>query len=270
MAQVKLLKIASDGVPLEFSASADDITLNSFTVNGSSALWSSTSLDMKNTPVIGVSALNFQDPSTSVINQTVGNVIVDNLMAKERENTMTTAGGVVFPVITNVAGQVDSFRLPALAGAPTATPTNGGEGHMVWNSSSDALYIWNGFSWENMNSDSGTYNAATTIAAQDVLYISASGSVSPALGDATSSSFAIGLAAASAAASGSVVVQDTGDMGGFSGLTPGARYYLSAATAGKITSSIPVGVGNTICMVGYSRSPSELHIQIQQMGRRAS
>lgn len=270
MSQVKLLKIASDGVPLEMATSADDITLNSYTVYGSSAVWSTTGIDMANTDINNLSDLVFKDPATSTLNQTVGNLIVDNVMAKERSNIMTTAGDILFPVITNSAGQVDAFRLPAITGAPTATPTNSGEGYMVWSSTLDSLYVWNGFSWESTDSDSITYAAATTISARDVVYVSGSGVVSPALGDATSSSFAVGIAAASAASGGSVIIQDTGIISGFSGLTSGARYYLSAATAGQITSSIPVGAGNTVCMVGYSRSPSELHLQIQQLGRRAS
>jgi hypothetical protein len=58
-------------------------------------------------------------------------------------------------------------------------------------------------------------------------------------------------------------------MGGFSGLTAGARYYLSAGTAGTITATIPSGTGNTIVQCGYAKSATDLQIQLLQLGRRA-
>ena len=142
MAQVKLLKIASDGVPLEMDTASDDVTLNSFTVQGGGPVLSPTGLDLNNKDVSDIKDLLFNDPSVGIINLTAGDLIADDIMAKERENLMTTAGGVVFPVISDVAGEVDSFRLPQIAGAPTASPTNGGEGHLVWDSTNDRLYAW--------------------------------------------------------------------------------------------------------------------------------
>jgi len=270
MAQIKLLKIASDGVPLEMDIVNDSIELNSFTVNGSSAVFAATGLDMKNTPVVGVSAVQFQNPTTSTINQTAGVLIVDNIMAKDRENLMAVSGAVAFPVITDTAAQVDAFRLPAIAGVPTASPANAGEGHVVWNSVNDTMYVWNGFSWEPQGANTDTYLAGTAIAARDAVYISAASSISPALAGSVSSSYAIGFASASAASGGSVVVQSNGILPGFSGLTPAARYYLSATAAGQIQSSIPTGAGNSIVKMGLARSATELHIQIEELGRRAS
>lgn len=275
MAQVKLLKIASDGVPLEFDSANDDITLASFTVQGGGPVLGATGLDLNNQDVSDVNDLVFNDPTTGTINQTAGSLIVDNIMAKERENLMTTAGGISFPVISDLAGQVDAFRLPSLAGTPTASPTTGGEGHLVWDSTNDKLYAWTGSAWDDLSTVQAasqvvnSYTAAVAILARDVVYISAADNVSKALATNTSQSYAIGLAKAAAIATAPVEVQSEGVMTGFTGLTAGSRYYLDATVAGTITSSIPTGSGNTIVQVGYAKSTTALHIHIEQMGRRA-
>lgn len=273
--QVLLLKIGSDGVATEFNSAADEITLASFTVQGGGPVLGSTGLDMNNTDVSDVQDLVFTAPSTATINQTAGNLIVDDIMAKDRENLMTTAGSVSFPVITDVAGQVDAFRLPALAGAPTATPTTGGEGHIVWDSTNNKMFVWTGAVWDDQSTVSDAenvvnqYTAEVTVAARDVVYISSADNVSPASAGASATSYAIGFAVAGAAAAAPVSVKSDGIMSGFSGLTPGARYYLSATTPGAITASIPVGTGNTICQVAYAKSATQAQIQILQLGRRA-
>jgi hypothetical protein len=274
MAQVLLLKIAADGVPLEFNSTTDDITLNSYTVQGGGPVLSGTGLDMNNQDVTDVSDLAFNDPTTGTINQTAGALIIDNLMAKERENTMTTAGGIAFPVIADSAGQVDAFRLPALAGTPTATPTNAGEGHVVWDSTNNKMYVWDGSAWDDQstvasaNNVDDSYIAEVAVTARDVCYISSADNVSPA--DVTTSvkAQAIGLALTTQVATDPIVVRKFGRLGGFAGLTSGARYYLSA-TAGAITTTIPAGSGNTIVQIGYAKNATNLDIQIQQLGRRA-
>lgn len=275
MAQVKLLKIASDGVPLEFNSASDDITLASFTVQGGGPVLGATGLDLNNQDLSDVKNIDFNDPAVSTIEQTVGALIVDNIMAKERENLMTVAGGISFPVITDLAGQVDAFRLPALAGTPTASPTTGGEGHLVWDSTNDKLYAWTGSAWDDLSTVQAaqqvvnSYIADEALAARDVLYISAADNVSKALATNSSQSYAMGLAKAAAADAASVEVQSEGVMTGFTGLTAGSRYYLDATTAGAITSTIPTGTGNTVVQVGYAKSTTALHIHIEQMGRRA-
>ena len=234
-----------------------------------------TGIDMNGQDISDLSDLVFTDPSVGTINQTVGAVIVNNLMAKERSNVMTTAGDVLFPVITDVAGQVDAFRLPALAGAPSATPTASGEGFLVWNSAADKLYAWNGASWVDLstataaNSTQNNFIAEVAVASRDAVYISSADNVSPAQGLSTSASYLIGFAVAAAAPTVAVSVQSNGLMSGFTALTAGARYYLSAATPGGITSTIPVGSGNTVVQAGYAKSATVFNIDIEQMGRRA-
>lgn len=274
MAQVKLLKIDTDGVPVEFTSATDDITLNSFTA-GAGPVMSPTGIDMNGQDVTDISDLAFTDPAVGTINQTAGALIVNNIMAKERENLMTTAGGISFPVITDVAGQVDAFRLPALAGAPTATPTTGGEGHAVWDSTNNKLYIWDGAAWDDQstvtsaNNIDDSYIAEVNVAARDVVYISSADNVSPAQADGTAAEAqSIGLATAAALATAAVNVRKFGRLAGFTGLTAGARYYLSA-TAGAITDTAPTGSGNTVVQIGYAKNTTTLDIAIENLGRRS-
>lgn len=273
MAQVKLLKVVN-GLPEEMDTAADDITLNSYTVQGGGPVLSGTGLDMNNQDIVDVNDLAFNNPATGTINQSAGNLIIDNIMAKERENTMTTAGSVAFPVITDVAGEVDAFRLPALAGAPTASPTNGGEGHMVWDSTNNRLYIWDGAAWDDQSSVTSAENldrswtAEVNIAIRDAVYISSANSVSPADASALATSEVVGFALAAASATASVQVRHEGVVPGFSGLTPGARQFLSLTT-GAITATPPTASGEVVFLVGYAKSATELFIAKQFIARRS-
>lgn len=274
MAQVKLLKIAADGIPREFDSTADDITLNSYTA-GAGPVMSPTGIDMNGQDVTDLSDLVFTDPAVGTINQTAGALIVNNIMAKERDNLMTTSGAILFPTVTDTGAQVDAFRLPTMAGVPTATPTFGGEGYVIWDSTGNRMYVWDGAAWDDQstvtaaNWTQDNFIADEALAIRDVVYISAADNVSKAIGSDDTFSNAIGLAQTAAADTATVPVQFNGLMGGFTGLTAGATYFLSAATAGLITSSIPTGTGNTIVQIGFAKSTTVLLIQIQQLGRRA-
>jgi hypothetical protein len=275
MAQVKLLKIASDGVSLEFDSSSDDITLNSYTVQGGGPVLSGTGLDLNNQDVVDVNDLAFNNPTSGTINQTAGNLIIDDIMGKERANVMTTASSVLFPAISDSAGEVDAFRVPSLAGAPSATPTVSGSGYLVFDTTGDNLYAWDGAAWKNLgvasaaNNLDNSYTAEEALSARDVVYISSADSVSKAKADAAGTSQAIGFATAAVLITDPANIRSEGIVTGFSGLTAGARYYLSAATAGAITATIPAGSGNTIQSVGFAKSATAMHVQFQSLGRRA-
>lgn len=275
MAQVKLLKIASDGVPVEMNTSADDITLNSFTVQGGGPVLSGTGLDMNNLDITEVQDISFQAPSTATINQTAGNLIIDNIMAKERQNLMASTGGIVFQSISASTGsEVDSFKLPHSASAPSVSPsTNTDAGYMM--AGNGRLYFWNGSAWDDYSvADEAarlvnSINAEGAIAANDCLYINSSGRVDLADCDVLASSQVCGFAKNSAAAQGDPVdVVSQGLLSGFSSLTVGSRYYLSGS-AGQISSTVPSSSGQTIVQVGYAQSATQLMVLIQQLGRRA-
>jgi hypothetical protein len=276
MSQVKLLKIAADGVPLEMDTANDDVTLHSYTVTGGGPVLSGTGLNLNTQPISGLTNITFVDPTSDHINQTAGNLIVDDIMAKERSNVMTTAADILFPVISDAAGQVDSFRVPALAGAPSATPTNAGAGYLVYNSSEPSLWAWTGSAWQDValattaQAIENLYSVDTDgVTANDVVYISAADKVSPAKADTATHAQAIGFAKTTQVADDTVEVRSSGVLGGFTSLTAGARYYLDETTAGAISASVPTGSGHTIVQVGYAKNATDLQIQIQSLGRRA-
>lgn len=263
MAQIKVYKFENaSGFTQEHSTTADDVTFNSFTA-GAGPSMSPTGIDMNNTDLSEVQDIDFQNPATSTIEQTAGALIVDNIMAKERSNTLTTAADILFPSISDTAGQVDALRVPDLASPPTATPTAGGEGFVVH--SGGALYAWDGAAWVSQKDNTVSnvdvsYIADVAIAARDVVYISASGEVSPADNDAELSSRVIGFATAAAAASVALNVRVAGELSGFSALTPGSRYYLDG-TAGAITAT-PPGGNKSVIQVGFAKSATILQLQI--------
>lgn len=274
MAQVKLLKIDTDGIPVEFSSS-DEITLTSFTVNGGGPVLSSTGLDLNNQDVSDVKNLVFNSPTTDTINQTAGNLIVDNIMAKERSNTLTTAADILFPVVTNSSGQLDAFRLPAVAGVPSASPTASGEGFLVWDSTNDDLYVWTGSAWDNQSIVESAqylddvYTADEALTAVNAVYISAADNVSKAIASAPGTAQVLGFAISTVSDTNPVSVRKFGALAGFSTLTSGSRYYLDGASAGAITATVPSTSGHTIVQVGYAKNTTTLDINIQNLGRRA-
>lgn len=151
MAQVKLLKIGTDGLQEEFNSTADEITMLSFTVNGGGPVLSGSGLDMNDTAISEASDLSFNDPTTDGITRTDGTHAADDIMMQDAENILLpTEAAILFGTATDAADQVDAFRLPAIAGAPTATPADGGSGYLLWDSIDDRLFAWTGSSWNNL------------------------------------------------------------------------------------------------------------------------
>jgi hypothetical protein len=275
MAQIKLLKIdPTYGIPLEFDTASDEITLNSFTIQGGGPVLSGTGLDLNNQDISDIKNVAFTNSSTATITVNSTAFIADNMMFETKENVMTTAGAVLFPVITDVADEVDAFRVPVLAGVPTATPADGGEGYLVWDSTGNRLFAWDGAGWDDLSSVASatniqdSYVAGENLTATDAVYISAANTVSKAECDVAAASLLLGFATNTVASAGTAIVQKAGKLPGFTGLTVGARYYLDA-TAGAIVSTVPTGAGNVIVQAGYAYDTTGLDIQILQLGRRA-
>lgn len=275
MAQVKLLKIDTDGVNVEMDTASDDVTLASFTVTGGGPVLNA-NLDMNGGNVSDAGDLSFTDPTTDGITRTDGTHAADDIMMEDAENSMAVGAAVLFPVITDVADSVDAFRLPALAGAPSATPTDGGEGYLVWDSTNDKLYAWDGSSWDDLstveaaNRVCNNYTATSTLAIGEVVYIDGADSVDKAdVSAAGAASRVIGMASAAITATNAGPICSEGVVSGLAGLTAGSRYYADPGTAGAITTTLPVGSGNTIVQVGYAKSATEFQLHIEQLGRRA-
>lgn len=212
MALVKVLKIASDGVPLEHTAASDEINFLSGQFGNVKAQ---------------ANAITSEDTNgnLALTPNGTGNLVLD---------------GVNWPQADGTANQI--------------LKTNGA-GQTSWATAFSALV-------QNI------YTADEALAAADALYISAADNVSKA--SATGGGAAsrlMGFAQASAADTAPVTVVSEGVLSGFSG-TAGDRMYLSA-TSGAITATIPVGTGNSIVQAGYMKNATDLHIHIEQLGRRA-
>lgn len=275
MAQVKTLKINSNGLPEEIDTTSDDITFASFTVNGGAVL-SSTGLDMNGTNISDSGDLSFTDPTTDGITRTDGTHAIDDAMFQDAENSMAAGAAVLFPTVADNADQLDAFRLPSLAGAPSATPTDGGEGYLVWDSSNDNLYAWDGAAWSNLSiveeakRTCNEFTAASITAVGEVVYISAANTVDLAdVSTAGAASRVIGMAGTAAAAAAPINVCSDGVVSGLSGLIAGSRYFADPSTAGAITTTVPTGSGNKIIQIGYAKSATEMQLQVDYLGRRA-
>lgn len=121
---------------------------------------------------------------------------------------------------------------------------------------------------------SATNSNAGTINIGEPVYVDGASSVDLARANASGTKNVIGLVAStsiSAAASGNILTDgiltaSTGQWdavtGGSGGLTAGARYYLSATTAGRLTTTAPTTVGQYVCPVGVALSTTEFRLDI--------
>lgn len=116
-----------------------------------------------------------------------------------------------------------------------------------------------------------TNNSGSTIPGGGVVYISASNEVSPAQAnsDATAKPFGLAVASIADAASGKVQtdgsilsVSDWSAITGSASLTAGARYYLSAASAGQMTTTPPSGSGEYVIPLGRAVSTTDFEISL--------
>lgn len=274
MAEVNLMRFDSDGLLIEHDPANDSVTFTQYTVDGGGPVLGA-NLDMNNGEVQDAGALSFTDPATDGIVLTSGTLIADDIMGVSLENSMDVGAAILFPAISDDADEVDAFAFPQLAGAPTATPSDGSEGHAVWDSTNDVLYVWDGAGWVNTSvaseaqSVDNSYVAATGgVTAGDVVYKNATNDeAAPAQADAAATSKVIGFAVTTAAAAASFDVRSAGIISGLSGLTAGDRMFLDASTAGAITATRPSGSGNIVVQVGYAKNATDLDIQIEIIGK---
>jgi hypothetical protein len=108
------------------------------------------------------------------------------------------------------------------------------------------------------NDDTGAH------ALGDIVYIDAADGAKKAKADAgaTAKAFAFATGAITNGAVGSY--QTDGILSGLTGLTAGAAYYLSAATAGAMTTTAPSIVGQYVTRVGRAISTTEFEISIER------
>lgn len=101
--------------------------------------------------------------------------------------------------------------------------------------------------------------ASATIAVRDMLNLHNSSGARVRLANATAEGSEVDFVAASAGAASSSIncIMPGQIIRGFSGLTPGAPYFLST-TGGAITATPPAAAGNVVQCVGKALSATEL------------
>ena len=159
---------------------------------------------------------------------------------------------------------------------PNSTMTSPVEGSTYWDGTTDQLFVYNGTSYVDVSSSGtatsvqNTYTAGTGgIAQYDVVYISANDTVLKGDANAFASSKIIGFAPNAITAASSGEIQEDGVLSGvLSGATAGDAYFLGE-TPGTISTTRPTTSGAFVTLVGYAKNATDLHIQIQQIGRRA-
>lgn len=106
------------------------------------------------------------------------------------------------------------------------------------------------------------------VTAGDPVYLSGNGIVSEALAATTSANKVLGVARTTVGASAAVDVVSDGRLNGvLSGATAGDHVYL--APAGGLTSTRPTGAGERITLVGWAVNATDLHVEINFLGRNA-
>lgn len=180
----------------------------------------------------------------------------------------TISGVYTFTNDVNISG--GALEIPtAIDGSPAA-------GGIYMDTATQKVYGYDGSTYFDIGGSGTATNVVSTytagaggIAQYDIVYISANNTVLKGDANAFASSKVIGFApnAITAAASGSI--QEDGVLAGvLTGATAGDAYFLSE-TPGLISTTRPTTSGAFVTLVGYAKNATDLHIQIQQIGRRA-
>lgn len=109
-----------------------------------------------------------------------------------------------------------------------------------------------------------TNSDAANAAIGEAYYIFGAGSVKKAKADAAATAQVDFFAAAAITAGSTGPFLSDGVLAGLSGLTPGAVYYLSATTAGAITTIPPAAIGQYVTRIGRALSTTELLVRIER------
>jgi hypothetical protein len=113
-----------------------------------------------------------------------------------------------------------------------------------------------------LGSDAAVAVAGENLSAGDMVYFNGSGQVMKADADSLGKAAQGYVNVAVTAAANATVFFDDANTG-LTGLTPGAKYYLSA-TAGEVTTTAPTTPGHIAQEVGFATSATNLKINIKE------
>ena len=112
------------------------------------------------------------------------------------------------------------------------------------------------------------WNCPTTVSVNDVVYQNGANSVSRALANTNATMPAIGLVISKPTTT-TCIIARSGEIS-YAGLpTVDASYYVSAVSAGAITTTPPSGANRVVQRVGYTRSSSIFVVELGETRRRA-
>ena len=192
-------------------------------------------------------------------NSTTDDLLMNSLQGgnlKLEGNSLTsedTNGNIVLdPNGTGVVNINNVYDLPAADGTAGQVLTTNGLGVV---------------SFQDVPTNSASkictqYTASGAIADRDVVYINGANTVAVGDASAETSSRPVGFADGAIADTAMGLICHDGVLDGFSGLTPGARYFMSE-TPGQITTVPPSADEASVVQVGYAKSATELHIDIE-------
>lgn len=159
---------------------------------------------------------------------------------------------------------------------PTAIDASPIAGGVYMDTGSQKVFGYDGSTYFDVGG-SGTATSVTStytagaggIAQYDVVYVSANDTVLKGDANAFVSSKIIGFAPAAITAAAQGGIQEDGVLAGvLTGATAGDAYFLGE-TPGTVSTARPTTSGAFVTLVGYAKNATDLHIQIQQIGRRA-
>lgn len=111
-------------------------------------------------------------------------------------------------------------------------------------------------------------DAGEDVGANKAVYISAADEIKLAKADSESTIPCVGFTTSAVSSGVKVKIQTNDVLGGFSGLTPAAEYYLSQTVAGELTTVKPSS--GIVIRIGVAKNSSEMDVHILRLNREGA
>jgi hypothetical protein len=139
------------------------------------------------------------------------------------------------------------YSWPSSQGSAGQVLANDGSGSLSWTTAAASTV-------------SGTYTCPISVAVRDVVYIAGGDTVDRANAASAGKYPVVGVVSSKPTTT-SAVVQYSGEVSGFAGLTAGSTYWLGVS-AGQISTSAPSSAGQAGQVVGVAKSTTTLELSI--------